>query len=66
MLLRRLVLLLLVALTRTIPLGMWSPESCADEKHRDVCNSKACPGYSWCEICEKCMPKHQAVTKDEL
>lgn len=38
---------------------------CLYSIEKDICNSKACPGFTWCELCEKCLLEEHAV-KDEL
>lgn len=41
-------------------------DMCVDVRDRDVCGSRVCPGYAWCELCDKCLYAEVAVTKDEL
>ena len=51
----------------SVPTLLIKSQPCANETQRDVCNSPVCPGYAWCQICDACVPKDQAVySKDEL
>ena len=53
----------LLALAAPLPTDL-----CLHTVDRDTCNSRACPGYSWCELCHACRYDEDAVTlkKDEL
>ena len=59
------VLLALLALLAA-SVGLPTGEMCLETKDRDTCNSRVCPGYAWCEMCDKCLYAELAVYKDEL
>lgn len=67
---RLLTTLIVLATARTVsvPLVGMPNDICLHTADRETCDSHVCPGYSWCELCGKCMHKEDAVTseKDEL
>lgn len=39
--------------------------TCDHSRDRELCESRACRGFAWCVICDRCLPAARAV-KDEL
>ena len=39
--------------------------TCDHSRDRELCESRACRGFAWCEMCDRCLPAKLAV-KDEL
>ena len=62
----RLLLLLLVPSLITAPPAFVTEETCLHSHDRDLCDSTACKGFRWCDICDKCLRQKDAVYKDEL
>lgn len=62
-----LCIVLAAARTVGVPLVGMAGDMCLHTADRATCNSHICPGYSWCELCTKCLYTEHAVTgKDEL
>ena len=49
----------------TIVIGAVIPEYFCQTADEQTCRT-VCRGWAWCEMCDKCLYKENAVTKDEL